>query len=127
MGYGSLKFISLYNLPYNNMKFKDILVIIAVLSVYLRINAQNIQLFSAEGEVSNSLINQVYQDRIKSNKFDVSKVKLHSILKDVSGNLWLGIYQKGVMLQHAMSNRFKYIGYKSIFKNSISSCCVMSI
>ena len=59
--------------------------------------------------------------------FDFSKSKVHSIMKDNSGNLWLGIFQKGVMLVPSRSSRFQYIGYKSVVNNSIGSNCIMSL
>lgn len=59
--------------------------------------------------------------------FDFSKSKVHSIMKDNAGNLWLGIFQKGVMLVPARSSRYQYIGYKSVVNNSIGSNCIMSL
>lgn len=58
--------------------------------------------------------------------FDFTKSKIHSIIEDKSGNLWLGIFQKGVMLLPAQTNKFNYIGYKSINQNIIGSNCIMS-
>ncbi|QCR24971.1 hybrid sensor histidine kinase/response regulator [Pontibacter sp. SGAir0037] len=59
--------------------------------------------------------------------FDFNKSKVHSILEDKEGNLWLGIYQKGVMLLPASASNFKYIGYKSINNNIIGSNAVLSM
>lgn len=59
--------------------------------------------------------------------FDFSKSKIHSMIEDKSGNLWLGIFQKGVMLLPAKTNKFNYIGYKSINQNIIGSNCIMSL
>lgn len=59
--------------------------------------------------------------------FDFSKSKVHSILEDENKNIWLGIFQKGVMLLPARSGGFEYIGYKSIVKNLIGSNCIMSL
>jgi signal transduction histidine kinase/ligand-binding sensor domain-containing protein/DNA-binding response OmpR family regulator len=59
--------------------------------------------------------------------FDFNKSKVHSILEDKAGNLWLGIYQRGVMLLPASANNFKYIGYKSINNNIIGSNAVLSV
>ncbi|MDO4164636.1 MAG: two-component regulator propeller domain-containing protein [Bacteroides sp.] len=53
--------------------------------------------------------------------------KVHCILKDNTGNLWLAIYQKGVMMIPASPNSFKYIGYKSDNKNIIGSNCITSL
>lgn len=59
--------------------------------------------------------------------FDFSKSKVHAILKDNADNLWLGIYQKGVMFIPAQTNRFEYIGYKSVSNNTIGSNYIMSL
>lgn len=59
--------------------------------------------------------------------FDFEKSKIHAILEDRAGNLWLGIYQKGVMLLPASASNFKYIGYKSVQHNTIGSNAVLAI
>jgi signal transduction histidine kinase/ligand-binding sensor domain-containing protein/CheY-like chemotaxis protein len=59
--------------------------------------------------------------------FNFSKSKVTSILEDRSGNIWLGIYQKGVVMLPASSNNFKYIGPKSIKSNIIGSCSITSL
>ena len=59
--------------------------------------------------------------------FNLKKAKIHSILKDKVGNIWLGFFQKGVMIIPAITNEFKYMGYKSSIHNVIGSNCVMSV
>ncbi len=59
--------------------------------------------------------------------FDLAKSKIHSIMKDSFGNLWLGFFQKGVLLVPAIANGFQYIGYKSEHNNIIGSNCIMSV
>lgn len=59
--------------------------------------------------------------------FDLNKSKVHSILKDNTGNFWLAIYQKGVMFIPAQPNSFKYLGYKSIDKNIIGTNCITTL
>ncbi|SDL14009.1 Signal transduction histidine kinase [Catalinimonas alkaloidigena] len=59
--------------------------------------------------------------------FDFTKTKVSTVLEDQAGNLWIGIYQKGVMLLPAMTNNFRYIGYKSVSRNLIGSSNVMSV
>jgi signal transduction histidine kinase/ligand-binding sensor domain-containing protein/DNA-binding response OmpR family regulator len=59
--------------------------------------------------------------------FDTSTFKVHSILKDNGGNLWLAVYQKGIMIIPAQQNNFKYIGSKSLNYNMIGSNCITSI
>lgn len=64
---------------------------------------------------------------IHSSVFDVTSSKVHSMLEDNAGNLWLGIFQKGLLCIPAMQNKFNYYGYKSYLKSSIGSSCVMAI
>ena len=64
---------------------------------------------------------------MQSSLFDFSKMKVHSILQDKAGNLWTGIFQKGVYFIPNNPNKFKIYGYKSFDKNIIGSNCVMSI
>ncbi len=59
--------------------------------------------------------------------FNLEKAKIHSILKDKMGNMWLGFFQKGVMIMPVITNKFNYIGYKSSMHNIIGSNCVMSV
>jgi signal transduction histidine kinase/ligand-binding sensor domain-containing protein/DNA-binding response OmpR family regulator len=62
-----------------------------------------------------------------STSFNFSKAKIHSLLEDKSGNVWAGIFQKGVLFIPGNPNGFKYYGYKSFQKNNIGSNCVFAI
>ena len=59
--------------------------------------------------------------------FDFTKTKIHSIIQDKTDNLWLGIYQKGVLLIPDKINNFNYIGYQSVKHDIIGSNSVMSV
>lgn len=59
--------------------------------------------------------------------FDFDKAKVHTILKDKQNNIWLGLFQKGVMIVPPVTNHFNYIGHKSPVHNTIGSCCIMSV
>src|SRR5690606_20147664 len=59
--------------------------------------------------------------------FNYSKAKMKSILEDRDGNIWMGLYQKGVFMMPAHKHSFGYVGYKSINKNFIGSNSIMSI
>lgn len=64
---------------------------------------------------------------ISSGQFNFAKAKVHAVLEDQAGNLWVGIFQKGVFLQPGTPHHFKYFGYRSLYQNNIGSNCVMSI
>jgi len=51
----------------------------------------------------------------------------NSVLEDRSGNVWVGIYQKGVYLLRNHKNRFGYIGYRSMNNNLIGANAVMAL
>lgn len=64
---------------------------------------------------------------IASMPFDSNKIKVHTIMADRYGNIWLGLFQKGVVVVPTLSNDFKYIGYKSANQNIIGSNYIASI
>lgn len=59
--------------------------------------------------------------------FDFSRTKVHAMLLDKAGNLWTGLFQKGVFLSPNYANKFQYWGAKSFYHNLIGSNCVMSV
>lgn len=59
--------------------------------------------------------------------FDISKTKVHALYSDKSGNLWIGLFQKGVFLSPNRSNDFNYWGAKSFYRNIVGSNSVMSL
>ena len=59
--------------------------------------------------------------------FRFSKAKVNSILEDRDGNIWMGIYQKGIFMVPTHRNNFRYMGYKSVNRNLIGSNSVMAI
>lgn len=69
---------------------------------------------------------EVTDYKFDNSYFDSENSKVHSILKDTSGNLWLAVYQKGVIQIPARTNSFKYIGHNSMDKNIIGSSCITS-
>lgn len=61
-------------------------------------------------------------------EIDFAKAKIHSVVFDNNGNLWLGIFQKGVMMVPYSPSHFNNYGYRP--NNSyynIGSGCVMSL
>ncbi len=78
-------------------------------------------------KVYNSTLDRITNSQIDNSYFDLTKSKVHSIVKDSDSNFWLAIYQKGVMMIPAQSNSFKYIGHKSVSKNLIGSFCVTAL
>ncbi len=61
-----------------------------------------------------------------SREVDLAKCKVQSITEDRSGNVWLGLLQKGLYMQPASPPMFNYMGYKLGDKNKIGSACIVS-
>lgn len=62
---------------------------------------------------------------------DLTHAKVYAIVEDQSGNLWLGLPQKGVFMQPAAQGAFGYMGAKLgaanvLGSNSVTSVCVDS-
>ena len=62
-----------------------------------------------------------------SRDVDLTTAKVYSITEDQSGNVWLGLLQKGIYMQPAGETGFQYIGYKLGTRNVIGTACVTSI
>ncbi|GAF03167.1 ligand-binding sensor domain-containing protein [Saccharicrinis fermentans] len=59
--------------------------------------------------------------------FDFSKSKIHCILEDHDGNIWTGIFQKGLYLFPETPSLFKHYGYRAFDPTSIGSSCVTAL
>ncbi len=53
--------------------------------------------------------------------FDSQKAKVHTIMADKWGNLWLGLFQRGAVIIPQNTNKFDYIGCHSGTHNIIGS------
>ena len=67
------------------------------------------------------LVSNPYYDNI-----DLSKTKVQTIVEDRSGNIWLGLFQKGVYMQPSTHSDFGYMGPKS-GANVIGNNCVTAV
>ncbi len=70
---------------------------------------------------------RIFDGNFSINTLDFSKSKIHSIMEDRRGNIWLGIHQKGVVLLPFNKNNFRYYGYKSVDNNTIGSNMVTAL
>lgn len=83
-------------------------------------DGQGLKMYNpAKGELEDYTIN--------SAPINFSDGKIHTILEDKDDNLWLGLFQKGIVLIPKQENPFEYYGHKSIYYNPIGQGCIMSI
>ncbi len=69
----------------------------------------------------------VEQIDLITSELDFRKAKVHALKQDRDGNLWIGVFQKGVFMLPGASSNFKYYGYQTNNLYSIGSGCVMSL
>jgi signal transduction histidine kinase/ligand-binding sensor domain-containing protein/DNA-binding response OmpR family regulator len=72
-------------------------------------------------------LQQLTEYEMLSAVFDFSRTKVHALYQDKTGNLWVGLFQKGVFIAPNHPNKFQYWGAKSFYNNVIGSNCVMSV
>ena len=85
--------------------------------LYIGTDGKGVKFFdNKEQKITDYLFDNTY--------FNPNTSKVHSLLKDNAKNLWLAIYQKGVLMIPPQANSFKYIGCKSISNNIIGSSCI---
>lgn len=58
---------------------------------------------------------------------DDTKLKIHSVFLDNVGNIWLGLYQKGVLVLSPEKSFFNYIGHRSATDDIIGQNCVSAL
>jgi len=78
-------------------------------------------------KIYNEETRQLEDSKMLSAPFDISRMKVHAILQDRTGNIWIGLFQKGVFLSPENPNKFNYWGHKSFNQNIIGSGCIMSL
>jgi signal transduction histidine kinase/ligand-binding sensor domain-containing protein/DNA-binding response OmpR family regulator len=62
-----------------------------------------------------------------SSPINLSDTKVHAIMQDRDGNLWLGLFQKGIAFIPRQTNPFTYYGPRTANYNPIGNSCVMSV
>ncbi len=62
------------------------------------------------------------------NTVDLRKAKVHCVLQDNQGNLWIALYQDGILMIPDKKKVFRNIGYNPFYsEKSIGSECVLSV
>lgn len=100
------------------------------LSVYCLTLVDDHLLIGTDGQgvkTYNRISGKIEDYTINSAPLDFSEGKIHAILEDRDKNLWLGLFQKGVVLMPRQENPFEYYGSKALYYNPIGQGCVMSI
>ena len=71
--------------------------------------------------------NMIVKSHFKMGFFDFRKAKIHCMLKDRDNNLWISLFQKGILLKPGKHVAFDYYGQNSVYKNTIGDCAVLCV
>lgn len=77
--------------------------------------------------VYNERTDKVAQSTISVRDFNFATSNVEDAMSDSFGNVWVGIYLKGVMMKPVNQSVFEYVGQNSISKNTIGENSVFSI
>lgn len=58
---------------------------------------------------------------------DANRLKVHSIIKSHNGDIWMGLFQKGVYVMSRKPLNFRYFGSKSIRYNCVGQDCITTL
>lgn len=64
---------------------------------------------------------------IKANDYNLAVSNVKDFFIDHSGNKWVGVYWKGVIVQPNNTSHFEYIGRRSALRNTIGTNCVTAL
>ena len=70
---------------------------------------------------------KVTLNAIRTNELDMATANVKDAISDTYGNVWVGVYWKGVMMKPVNQSAFEYIGQNSITKNSIGNKSVFAM
>jgi len=70
---------------------------------------------------------EVSQSGITVKDFDLANSNVNDAIYDSYGNVWVGIYMKGVMMKPVNQSAFEYVGQQSITRNTIGTNSVFAL
>ncbi len=80
-------------------------------------------------QVFNIAQEEIGRAKIQNSPADLDQCKVHSIIEDNQGNVWVGIYQKGLLVLPKSMYGFEYLGFKGREAGSINenTACITSV
>lgn len=88
--------------------------------LYIGTDGEGLKLYDAN-------MSEMIDKQLENSRFEIENKKIHSVLFDRNGNLWLGLFQQGVAFIPMQHNPFQYYGLKSLHGSPFGTQCVMSI
>ena len=96
-------------------------------AIYCRSNGQVVIGYDGAGiAIYDPATGNLVDNPFYTSMLDLTQAKVLSLTEDHSGNLWLGLLQKGIYMQPASGAGFSYMGYRLGPNNVIGQACVAS-
>ena len=70
---------------------------------------------------------KVSQSTIRVSDFDMARSNVRHAISDSFGNVWVGVYWRGVMIKSSNQSFFEYVGHLSFVKNTIGNNPIFAI
>lgn len=67
------------------------------------------------------------QSSLQIGDFNIATSNVKDAISDSFGNIWVGIYLKGIMMKPVSQSRFEYVGRHSITKNTLGTNSIVSM
>lgn len=64
---------------------------------------------------------------IENSRLRSSALKPHAFLEDQDGNIWIGLYEKGVLMVPVLASPFHYLGHESADADVVGSSSISSL
>ena len=87
-------------------------------------------LISTDGNglnIYNELTGELRKSNIRTYEYNLLSSNVKAAIYDRSGNLWVGVYWKGVLVMPPLSTGFTYVGRRSVDRNTLGTNCVTAI
>lgn len=69
----------------------------------------------------------VSQSAIRVSDFDMARSNVRDAISDSFGNVWVGVYWRGVMMKSSNQSFFEYVGHLSFVKNTIGNNPIFAV
>lgn len=92
--------------------------------------AANQLLISTDGNgllIYDEITGETHQSNIRTHEYNLLSSNVKDAMVDADGNIWVGVYWKGVLVMPNIASSFDYIGRRSVNKNTIGTNCVTAI
>lgn len=77
--------------------------------------------------VYNEKTGRVSRTALRTADIDLMTSNIEDVMVDVDGNMWIGIYWKGVVVKQKNESTFSYVGHRNPDYNNLGSSCITAI